>query len=271
LQTLFILALIFRHRLRYAVERFIYTGKIDEGVSKTLQSNIQSLTQPDKVMALPRVSSEAAMVHLIRQQQVQQQPKQSIDTSNMMFQPPSPSLSTMGAYSEVQPLHLDSDAPVEQASGSAATGGKASDTALGQTRIPRRDWPFALPTNKLGFRMCGCAEINPCSHKDSQGKPLPSYACLAVDPSRFTCFDLILGIRYETAYAAWRSRLDRRCLFAVIVWLSARRFLRKDQTLFRRAAAVAVELSRYHQRSPNFFLNYHLEFYTIDFQNLCLE
>ncbi len=48
-QTVFILALIWRHRIRYMFEKFLWTGKVDEGVAKTLRSNALSLNPGGKV------------------------------------------------------------------------------------------------------------------------------------------------------------------------------------------------------------------------------
>ncbi len=48
----FVVALLWRHRIRYAVERFLYTGKVDEGVQKTIEMNVSSVTS-DRPIALP--------------------------------------------------------------------------------------------------------------------------------------------------------------------------------------------------------------------------
>jgi hypothetical protein len=42
-QTLFVLAILWRHRLRYAFDKFLWTGKVDEGVAKTISSNLSTL------------------------------------------------------------------------------------------------------------------------------------------------------------------------------------------------------------------------------------
>jgi hypothetical protein len=42
-QTLFVLAILWRHRIRYAFDKFLWTGKVDEGVAKTISSNLSQL------------------------------------------------------------------------------------------------------------------------------------------------------------------------------------------------------------------------------------
>lgn len=239
-RTLFIVALMFRHRIRYAIERFLYTGKVDEGLAKTIESNLSTLRQ-SKVVALPRVSSEAAMVSLLRQQQ---HAATSHSADRQFAVPPSPSLSTTSlsglaasdgagvAYGETftaaELQRLAIALPEEATSSSSSSSLPSSATAARESTTPsssahaRPMWPYALPRNKLGKRICGCPEASTCVHKNALGKPLASY---------------------EAAYAEWRTATDRKCLLALAVWLLARKFVPKDHTLLRRATAVAVQLS----------------------------
>ncbi len=150
-QNVFVSALLWRHRIRYAVEQFLWTGKMEQGFKKTVESNLAqppsisnlsaTLTgagpsqTPDRieaaqtVISLPRVSSEAALVSLQRQQQRAASPP-----------PPSP-----------QAALADAD--------------------------EKAVLPYLLPTNKMGYRFCGCHESKSCIHKVRFECVCASHAC----------------------------------------------------------------------------------------------
>lgn len=117
-QTVFVLALLWRHRIRYAFEKFLWTGKVDEGlagVKQTLQSNLSS----DKLVALPRIASDVSLC-----QTVPASPKPN------MVVTPSQSLSATSA---------------------AGTAGASS-----ASNRRRFDLPYDLPVCRFGVRLCGC-------------------------------------------------------------------------------------------------------------------
>jgi hypothetical protein len=142
---------------------------------------------------MPRVSSELELTSLVRQQ-LRSQPSAAADPLGHALRACNQTIVTAAADGDTNGI-----------------GGKPP-------------LPYMLPTNKMGFRLCGCHESKACIHKDPEtGKPLPSH---------------------EAAYRDWRIRTDQKAMLAMVVWFLARR-LPKEQTLLRRCAAILVQLVRF--------------------------
>ena len=202
-----------------------------------------------QVVPLPRVSSELLLARLAYHENNRREHGDS-SASDAAFglTPLQTNFSTLSATSSslssplsvTLPDHLASSAsnsaiatpvsvspsplsPLPTPSASSSSSSSSSSSAL-------HALPYALPSNKMGSRICGCPEISACLHKDPlTGKPLPSY---------------------EVAYAAWRHRTDFRALLSTVVWVIAQKLMPKkglaflDGAWIRRAAAVFIQLCR---------------------------